>query len=66
MLHEEFPINGLPEEVFDIIMAAIAYKLDNGAEAGQYILRAIRNTNLKGALRRHAEDLRDMIKGSEK
>lgn len=66
VLHEEFPINGLPEEVFDIIMAAIAYKLDNGAEAGQYILRAIRNTNLKGALRRHAEDLRDMIKGSEK
>jgi hypothetical protein len=47
-------------------MAAIAYKLDKRAEAGQYILRAIRNTNLKGVLRHHAEDLRDMIKDSEK
>lgn len=65
-IHEEFPINGLSEEVFDIVMAAIAYKLDIKNEAGQYVLRAIHAKTLKGVLRNHAENLMDMIKNSEK
>ena len=65
-LHEGFPISGMSEEVFDIVMAAIACKLEKKSDAGQYILRALHEKNLKGILRNHAENLMDMIKSSEK
>ena len=64
-LHEDFPINGLSEDVYNIVMAAVSYKLDKTSEAAQYVMRAIRNQNLKGSMRVHAEDLRALIKSGK-
>ncbi len=58
---EEFPINGISEPTFDYLMAAISYMVDEREDATKYVLRALRNKELKPNLRIKAEDLKDLI-----
>ena len=63
---EEFPINGISESTFDYLMAALSYMVEEREDATKYVLRALRNKELKPNLRIKAEDLKDMISKKNK
>ncbi|MCR4908365.1 MAG: DUF2225 domain-containing protein [Lachnospiraceae bacterium] len=63
---EDFPISDMGEATYDYLMAALSYKLDNPANAQQYVFRALQNKEIKTGLRVKAEDLRDLLRKEKK
>ncbi len=61
-LKESFPINGIKENTFDYIMAALSYMLDNKAESYKYVTRVLHGENLTPTLRIKAEDLQNTLR----
>lgn len=59
--NERFPIMGMPESTFEYLMGVLCYEQDELKDAEKYMLRALKDQELKPQIHSNAEDVMDMI-----